>query len=92
MLSLCRTVYCLVGRMLYWLHPKAFIWRHARKRNPNKPIITRLSNGAKVRIYPHDVIGKDIYLHGWFEAAECQFISESLQEGMFFFDIGANLG
>lgn len=91
-LSLYRRTRCLVGRTLYWLHPRVFMWRHICKQNPNEPMITRLANGLKVRIYPYDVDGKGIYVYGMSEKAEYRFITKFLKQGMVFFDIGANLG
>jgi len=68
------------------------MWRHIKKRHPNKAMITKLGKGLKVRIYTHDIIGKDIYVKGMFEKAECMFVTGFLKPGMTFFDIGANLG
>lgn len=79
----------------YWrnkLHPRAIAWSYIKKHDPHRAIIAKLGKELKVRIYPHDVIGKDIYVHGWFEEAECRFVTKFLREGMVFFDIGANLG
>jgi FkbM family methyltransferase len=68
------------------------MWRYIKKKSPNKAIITRLGKDLKVRIYAHDIIGKDIYIKGIFEKAECMFVTGFLKPGMTFFDIGANLG
>jgi FkbM family methyltransferase len=68
------------------------MWRHIKKRHPSKAIITKLGNDLKVRIYTYDVIGRDIYVQGMFEKAECKFVTNFLKQGMIFFDIGANLG
>jgi FkbM family methyltransferase len=62
------------------------------KRHPDRAIITRLGRDLKVRIYPHDVIGRDIYVNGIFEKAESNFVTKFLMPGMVFFDVGANLG
>ena len=72
----------------YVINPRAIAWRYIKKRYPNKPIITKLGKDLKVRIYPHDVIGKDIYENGLFEPAECKLVMNFLKPGMIFFDIG----
>jgi len=74
------------------INPRAIAWRYMKRRYPNKAIITKLGRNLKVRIYPHDVIGKYIYVNGFFEKAECKFVMKFLKPGMLFFDIGANLG
>jgi FkbM family methyltransferase len=51
-----------------------------------------MMNGLKVRIYPEDVIGRDIFINGVFEPKETRFVINFLQPEMCFFDIGANLG
>jgi FkbM family methyltransferase len=51
-----------------------------------------MMNGLKVRIYPEDIIGRDIFIHGVFEPKESRFVANFLKSGMIFFDIGANLG
>ncbi len=68
------------------------MWWYIKKKSPNKAIITGLGKDLKVRIYTHDIIGRDIYVKGMFEKAECMFVTNFLKEGMTFFDIGANLG
>jgi len=74
------------------LNPRAIRWRYMKRRYPNKAVITKLGRDLKVRIYTHDVIGKDIYVNGMFEKAECKFVMKFLKPGMVFFDAGANLG
>lgn len=74
------------------LHPRVIAWRYVKRRQPGEAIITELGKNLKVRIYPHDVIGKDIYVNGVFERAETSFVMKHLQPGMVFFDVGANLG
>jgi FkbM family methyltransferase len=81
-----------IRRMWNLLNPRAIIWWYIKKRYPNKPIITKLGKDLKVRIYTHDVIGKDIYVNGMFEKAESKFVMRFLKPGMVFFDVGANLG
>lgn len=76
----------------YYLHPRAIRWRYIKKRNPDKPIITMLGKDLKVRIYPYDFIGGEIYVNGIFEKAEAKFVTKFLKPGMVFFDIGANFG
>lgn len=89
---LYRAVRYVVIRAKNSVHPRAIVWNYLKKRYPDKPIITRLGKSLKVRIYPHDVIGKDIYVNRMFEKAECRFITKFLKQRMVFFDIGANLG
>lgn len=89
---LYRAVRYVVIRAKNSVHPRAIVWNCLKKRYPDKPIITRLGKSLKVRIYPHDVIGKDIYVNRMFEKAECRFITKFLKQRMVFFDIGANLG
>ncbi len=55
-------------------------------------MIAKLRNGCRVRVYPHDVIGKNIYIEGVFEPESCNFVRTHLQPGMTVFDLGANLG
>lgn len=74
------------------LNPRAMRWRWIQKHHPDKPIITRLGRSLKVRIYPHDVIGKAIYVNRVFEKAESRFVTKFLKPGLVFFDAGANLG
>jgi FkbM family methyltransferase len=82
----------VISRTWYLLNPRAIMWRHIKKRHPSKTIIAKLGKDLKVRIYTHDVIGRDIYVQGMFEKAECKFVTNFLKQGMIFFDIGANLG
>ena len=74
------------------LHPRALLWRHWQKYSPQIPRIASLGKHLKVRLYPHDVIGKNIFIFGLFEKAECRFVTRFLQPGMIFLDLGANLG
>jgi FkbM family methyltransferase len=60
--------------------------------HPYNPVMAKLPHGLQVRIYPHDVIGRDIYVNGVFERAEARFVMGYLSPGMIFFDVGANLG
>lgn len=55
-------------------------------------MITSLGKGLKVRIYPYDIIGRDIYVHGVMEPKESAFVIQFLKPGMVFFDVGANMG
>lgn len=89
---LYRGVRYLIRRMWNLVNPRAIAWRYIKKRYPNKPIITKLGKDLKVRIYPYDVIGKDIYIKKMFEKAESNFVMKFLKPGMVFFDVGANLG
>lgn len=91
-LLLYRVIRYIVYKVRYFLHPRAIAWRHIKKRHPNKAIIARLGKNLQVRIYTHDVIGRDIYVKGMFEKAECRFVTNFLKRGMVFFDLGANLG
>lgn len=85
----CRHV---VRRARDSLSPRAITWRYMKRRYPDKAIITKLGRELKARIYTHDVIGKDIYVNGMFEKAECRFVIQFLKPGMVFFDAGANFG
>jgi len=85
----CRHV---IRRTRDLLSPRAIAWRYMKRRYPNKAVITKLGRDLKVRIHTHDVIGKDIYVNGMFEEAECKFVMRFLKPGMVFFDAGANLG
>jgi len=67
-------------------------WEHLKAENPDQPITASLGGNLRVRIYPRDVLGRDIFVHGFFEEAECRFVRQFLTPGMTFFDIGANLG
>jgi len=82
----------VIRRTWNLLNPRAIAWRYIKKRYPNKPIITKLGRDLKVRMYTHDVIGKDIYVNGMFEKAECRFVTKFLKPVIVFFDVGANLG
>jgi len=73
-------------------HPRAIAWECIRKCRPGRALITKLNKDLRVRIYPHDVIGRDIYVHGLFEMAGCRFVPSFLEPGMVFVDVGANLG
>jgi len=76
----------------HYLHPRAIRWRHIKRKFPDRPIVTALGKSLKVRIYPHDVIGREIYVHGIFEKAEVRFVTGFLKRGMVFLDLGANCG
>lgn len=82
----------LVRRTWNLLNPRAIAWRYMKKRRSNRAIITKLGRDLKVRIYTHDVIGKDIYVNGMFEKSESKLVTKFLRPGMVFFDVGANLG
>ena len=81
-----------VKRRLYKIHPKALWYDYYCKKNPDKPLIVNIENDIKIRIWPNDVIGKDIYVHSSFEDDEVSYIKKNLKPGMAFFDIGANIG
>lgn len=89
---LYRLVRYAAGYLWDLLNPRAIMWRRIKKRHPNKAIIAKLGKDLKVRIYTHDIIGKDIYVKGLFEKSECLFVTKFLKQGMIFFDVGANLG
>jgi FkbM family methyltransferase len=90
--TLYNIFYYMIDRIWGLINPRAILWRYIKKRYPNKPIITKLGKDLKVRIYTHDVIGKEIYANGMFEQAESKFVTKFLKPGMVFFDVGANLG
>jgi FkbM family methyltransferase len=87
-----RLFYFLYYRLKEAIHPRALVWRFKRQWRPGQPIITRMIDGLKVRLYPEDIIGRDIFIHGRFEPKETRFVAGFLKPGMIFFDIGANLG
>ncbi len=82
----------VIRRTWNLLNPRAIAWRYIKKRHPKKAIITKLGRHLKIRIYPYDVIGKDIYINGVFEKSESNFVTRFLKPGMTFLDVGANLG
>lgn len=87
-----RGVRFLIRVMSETFDPRAIAWRYRTKRFPKKEIITGLGKDLKVRVYPYDVIGKEIYVKGLFEKAEARLALKLLKPGMVFMDIGANLG
>lgn len=89
---LSRGLRFLIRVMGNLLNPKAIAWRNLKNRFPDKAIIAKLGKTLKVRIYPYDVIGKEIYVKGMFEKAESLLVYKLLKPGMVFMDIGANLG
>ena len=89
---LCRGFRYIIRHTWDLINPRAIAWRHIKKRHPHRSIITKLGKDLKVRIYPCDVIGKDIYVKRVFEKAEINFVTKFLKSGMVFFDVGANLG
>lgn len=58
------------------------------------PLITSLGadDDLRVRVYPHDVIGRYIYIDGVFEPASWDFVKRFVKPAMTVFDLGANLG
>lgn len=74
------------------LHPRARAWNRQQHNYPDQPVLTPLDTTLKVRVYPTDIIGREIYIYGMFEKEECRFVKNFLAPGMVFFDIGANLG
>ena len=92
-LSKMRKVPCALRRRLnYQWRPKALRWKYLQRHSPDRPLITALDGCLKVRIYPTDVIGRQIYIDGVFERECWTFVETFLQPGMTFFDLGANLG
>lgn len=87
-----KALHILKQRIKNACHPRAIVWRRLQRKNPDKPVITSLGKGLKVRIYPNDVIGRDIYVHGVMEPKESAFVNQFLKPGMVFFDVGANMG
>jgi FkbM family methyltransferase len=81
-------------RLRYGLHPRALRWKYMEKHSPTRPLITQLGleGDLKVRIYPHDVIGRYIYIDRVFEPDSWDFVEHFLKPGMIVFDLGANLG
>ena len=79
-------------RRAYRLHPKSLYWNYYCRHYPNNPLIVRIDKDLKARVWPGDVIGRSLYVEGFFERQEVQFIKRELQPGMVFFDIGANMG
>ncbi|MDH5716436.1 MAG: FkbM family methyltransferase [Spirochaetia bacterium] len=77
---------------LYKLHPKAIFWDIKKKPNKNKPIVTKLKNGFQIQVYPRDILGKALYVLGYFEPDITNFCNTFLKPGMVFFDIGSNIG
>jgi FkbM family methyltransferase len=55
-------------------------------------VITRLGEDLKVRVYPGDVIGENIYVERRSEAEAWDMVRRHLQPGAVVFDLGANLG
>jgi FkbM family methyltransferase len=90
--SLYRSFHNIISRLWYLSNPRAIMWQYIKKKSPNKAMITKLGKDLKVRIYAHDIIGRDIYVKGMFEKAECMFVTGFLKPGMIFYDVGANLG
>ncbi len=82
----------LKRRVRYNLYPRAIVWKYRQKQCPTKPFIIRLDKDLKVRVYPHDVIGKHIYIDGVFEPEVFRFVKSYLKPGMIVFDLGSNLG
>ena len=71
MISFLRRLFrYVISRIWDLLNPRAIMWRHIKKQSPNKAIITGLGKDLKVRIYTHDIIGRDIYVKGMFEKAQ----------------------
>lgn len=79
-------------RFRYRWQPKALRWDYLRKYRPATPLITRLGDDLKVRIYPKDVLGRYIYIDGVFERDCWNFVKGFLRPGMVVFDLGANFG
>ena len=89
---LYRGFYYVFRYLQTLLNPRAIAWRRLKKHQPNKPIITKLGKDLKVRVYPHDIIGENIYVQGVFEPNCWNFVKKFLKPGMIVFDLGANLG
>lgn len=79
-------------RRAYNLHPKAFFYEYYCKKSPDTPLMIRIDGDIKARIWPGDIIGRDLYLGNLFEVNEVRYVKKSLKPGMIFFDIGANMG
>jgi len=92
MLVINKIIHSLGRRIKYNLHPRAIVWKYWQMHCPRKAVITRLGKNLKVRVYPHDVIGKKIYIDGMFEPCSYNFVKTFLKKGMIVFDLGANLG
>lgn len=63
-----------------------------QKHHPTEPVVTRLGRDLQVRVYPHDVIGRHIFIDGMSERDEWMFAERYVKEGMTVLDLGANLG
>ena len=92
MISLIRRLGRRIAREIYRVHPRAIAWDKKCRKITTHPIITNLGDDLKIRIWTHDVIGRDIYIYGYFEPDMCLFVSNFLKSGMTFIDAGANLG
>ncbi|MCK4789932.1 MAG: FkbM family methyltransferase [Desulfobacteraceae bacterium] len=87
-----KAIRSLRRRVRYNLYWRAIVWKYWQRQCPGKPIIVRLDRNLKVRVYPHDVIGKYIYIDGVFEPEVWRFVKSYLKPGMIVFDLGSNLG
>ena len=79
-------------RRVYQLHPRSFYWNYCCRHNSDKPLIAKVEKNLKARVWPGDVIGRGLYIAGWYEQQEVNFLKRVLKPGMVFFDIGANMG
>lgn len=56
------------------------------------PVATKLGNGMKIRVAWNDLVGREIFDHGFYEKETVAVIKALLRPGTIFFDIGAHVG
>lgn len=87
-LGLCQRVsyWKGFGRLAFWL-------RHPLKHRLDGPVDTEIW-GLNMRLMPRGNLSESrmLFLPGWFDRRERQFMREHLKPGAVFFDIGANAG
>lgn len=56
------------------------------------PVWARLGNGLRVRVALNDMIGRQIYEHGYYEPDTVRLVEKLLEKDMVVMDVGAHVG
>lgn len=76
-----------LGRRLHRL-----LWSARKRVVPDRQVVIPFDNGAKLKVYGRDRLGKRVYLDGYSDRALAVLLDAYLHLGMVYVDVGAHFG